>query len=352
MPVYQDKATKKWRVSYRIKDPVTGQWCQKTKRGFPTKREAKIAEAELMQETTTGGKTFHQISDEYNRYMSYSPELARKHEVRFEKSFSEYYDVPIQQITVAQLIDFQNRLNESKYATKTKRDTIQFVKAVFRYANTVYNIQNISSVLKSPKKTAQEKMKEMDIWTVEQFEQFIQYVQESYFKLFFTVLFWTGMRRGECIALQQSDLQGDELSITKSMKHFKNGFLPTKTGKSRRVKIDSQTLAALQPLLDQPGPFLFGGDRSLSISMIQRRFSEAVEASGVKPIRIHDLRHSHASMLINNGVNILAVSKRLGHANVSITLNVYSHLMEQTDNDMMVKIDEIHQKCCQNVVSQ
>ena len=56
--------------------------------------------------------------------------------------------------------------------------------------------------------------------------------------------------------------------------------------------------------------------------------------------------------LINNGVNILAVSKRLGHANVSITLNVYSHLMDQTDNDMMVKIDEIHQKCCQNVVSQ
>lgn len=342
MPVYQDKKTKQWYVSYRIKDPVTGKWHQKKKRGFDSKRSAKIAEAELMQDQSTNGKTFHQISDEYNKYMNYSPEMARKHEVRFEKSFSDYYDMPISKITVAQLVDFQNKLNESDYATKTKRDTIQFVKSVFRYGNTVYNIPNISTVLKSPKKTNEEKMQEMEIWTVEEFNQFIDCVHEYYYKAFFTLLFWSGLRRGEAIALQKSDLQGNELSITKSMKHFKNGFMPTKTGMSRRVKLDQKTIDIIKPLMDYQGGFIFGGDRSLSISTIQRRFKSAIEESGVKPIRIHDLRHSHASLLINNGINILSISKRLGHANVSITLNVYSHLMESTDNDMMEKIAKIH----------
>ena len=342
MPVYQDKKTGKWYVSYRVKDPINGTWHQKMKRGFQTKRDAKIAEAELMQESNPSNKTFHQIADEHAKYMQFSDEVAKKHIAHYTIRFADLYDMPINKITIPMLVDWQNKLSETAFATRTKNDTIQYVRAVFKYANMVYGIPNISTVLNSIKKTDQEKMKEMQIWTIEEFNQFIEHVDEYYYKAFFILLFWTGMRRGECIALQKSDLQGNEISITKSMKHHKNGFKPTKTGKPRKIKIDSKTRAALEPLLKYEGNFIFGGSRSLPISSIQRKFKKAIAESGVKPIRIHDLRHSHASVLINSGVNIVAVSKRLGHSSIEMTLKVYTHLLEQTDNDMMNKIESLH----------
>jgi integrase len=75
--------------------------------------------------------------------------------------------------------------------------------------------------------------------------------------------------------------------------------------------------------------------------MIDREFKKAMAASGVKQIRVHDLRHSHASVLLNNGVNILAVSKRLGHSSIKTTLEVYAHLMKESDDAMIEAIEKI-----------
>ena len=73
--------------------------------------------------------------------------------------------------------------------------------------------------------------------------------------------------------------------------------------------------------------FVFGGQVPVSDQTLRRRFDSYAQKAGVKKIRIHDLRHSHASLLINKGQNILIVSKRLGHSNITQTLNTYSHLM-------------------------
>ena len=73
--------------------------------------------------------------------------------------------------------------------------------------------------------------------------------------------------------------------------------------------------------------FVFGGEVPVSDQTLRRRFDSYAQKAGVKKIRIHDLRHSHASLLINKGQNILIVSKRLGHSNITQTLNTYSHLM-------------------------
>ncbi|MBQ1324985.1 MAG: tyrosine-type recombinase/integrase, partial [Solobacterium sp.] len=71
-------------------------------------------------------------------------------------------------------------------------------------------------------------------------------------------------------------------------------------------------------------------------------FNKAIAKAGVRKIRIHDLRHSHASLLINNGVNIVAVSKRLGHSNIEQTLQTYTHLLEKTDSQMLEIISGLH----------
>ena len=73
--------------------------------------------------------------------------------------------------------------------------------------------------------------------------------------------------------------------------------------------------------------FVFGGLVPISDQTLRRRFDYFADKAGVKKIRIHDLRHSHASLLINKGQNILIVSKRLGHSDITQTLNTYSHLM-------------------------
>ena len=100
----------------------------------------------------------------------------------------------------------------------------------------------------------------------------------------------------------------------------------------------------LEPFIADADPFVFGGHRSLPITNVQREFARAIEASGVKPIRIHDLRHSHASLLIAHGVPVLAVSKRLGHSSVNITLSTYAHLLQKTEDEMLDTIDTLRQK--------
>ena len=71
------------------------------------------------------------------------------------------------------------------------------------------------------------------------------------------------------------------------------------------------------------------------------QFKKAIKASGVKNIRLHDLRHSHATILINNGINIVAVSKRLGHADIETTLKTYTHLLSDTNKELIDKINAI-----------
>ena len=93
---------------------------------------------------------------------------------------------------------------------------------------------------------------------------------------------------------------------------------------------------------------MFGGIRPLAETTVQKRKKTAIQKSGVKEIRIHDFRHSHASLLLNNGVNVLAVSKRLGHSNVNMTMRVYAHLMEKTDESMMEFLNKSSQNLLNN----
>ena len=93
--------------------------------------------------------------------------------------------------------------------------------------------------------------------------------------------------------------------------------------------------------------FMFGGRNPLPRTSIERIKNKAISQAKVKKIRIHDFRHSHASNLIGEGMDIVAVSKRLGHSNVSITLQVYTHLI-QKNNDKLIDFIE---KSSQNLLN-
>ena len=330
-------------VQIKVKDPVTGKWTVRKKRGIQGKRNALAEERRMIEDQTyrSTSATFRDMWTLWETSTQPTQETIMHHRQHFEKRFSEFLDLPIEKITKAQLIEWRASLaNQERTSTATKNMTIMYVCSVFRFAHEVYDMKNPATVLKRIKASDSEVMSEMQVWTPEEYAQFRQAVENELFGLFFDALYWTGMRRGEGIALQKTDFKDGWLHIHASQETAKEGLKPTKTKTSRRIRVDDMLNRDLQPLLKEPGPYLFGGETPLAITTIARHFSNAIKRSGVRRIRLHDLRHSHATWLINNGANIVAVSKRLGHASIEQTLQTYTHLLRESDDELIQKINE------------
>lgn len=164
--------------------------------------------------------------------------------------------------------------------------------------------------------------------------------------LAFSMLFWSGMRKGELLALTLADFDFTEgsISITKSCSFSKGRDLiqDTKTPKGRRTILmpgvlmaDVQAYAARLYGL-QPSDRLF--PRSTR-DMLRRWMKRGSAAAGVKRIRIHDLRHSHASLLIEMGFSPLLIAERLGHESIDTTLQTYSHLYPNKQSELAAKLE-------------
>ena len=340
MPVYKD-SNGTWYYTYKKRDPITGNWKNIKKRGFPTKREATQAERQsLVKYEAKSSITFREMVTLWETYNDVSAAVKQKHEEHFRIRFGKYIDMPLDALSKPILSRFRAEIaNDDRFSTTTKNLTISYIRGVCKFAHDIYDIPDNSAVLTRLKQTDEEAMKEFDVWAPAEFDQFIKAVENPLYALFFTFLYWTGCRRGEAIALQKSELGDHTATIKYSQRTQAQGLKPTKKRRTRTIKLDDKLFTQLQPLINMSGPYLFGGDTGLSPNMITNYFKKGIEASGVKRIRVHDLRHSHATWLINNGVNIVAVSKRLGHKDVSTTLNTYTHLLESTDNNMMEKIN-------------
>lgn len=336
MPAYKDKERNTWFCVYT--QTVNGVSRQKKKRGFPTKRDALLWEAEMKRSDSKF--TLHTFAEMLEEYMLSidSSETSSNMKRNWCMKHFEYFSEPIEKISRQQLMEWRNALKSTGMATRTMNRGLGYVRGVFAYANKIYRIEDVSVVINNYKLTSEDK-KEMKVWTPAQFAQFQEHCDPAYLP-YFTFLYWTGCRRSEALAVCKEDVQGNKVSINKTIKHFKNGFLPLKNDASKRIiTVDDRTLSLMD--LEHANPFVFGEDRSLPITCIQREFKKATEAAGLPPIRIHDLRHSHATVLINNGANIVAISKRLGHASINETLKTYSHLLQKSDDELMDIIKEI-----------
>lgn len=341
MPVYKDKKRGTWYVKYS--QTVNGKRQQVFKRGFQTKKEAVLWESqETANHVGHTAMTFADLLTEQLKFINSSETSSAMKRSWLTKHFP-YYSEPINKISKPKLIEWRNSL-EGKLATRTINRGLAYVRAVFSYASSVYNIQDNGRILQSYKLTKEDKS-EMPVWTVDEFYKFIDAVEYPDYRAYFYYLFWSGVRRSEGLALCKDDIDGNRVRIWRSIKHYKNGFLPLKSDSSERtITLDDVTLEYLKPFIAKAEPFVFGETRSLPITSVQKVFEQAIKDSGVPRIRIHDLRHSHATMLINNGVNIVAVSRRLGHSDINITLKVYSHLLRKTEDEMVTTITNLHRK--------
>lgn len=351
MPVYKDKERNTYYVV--INHRVNGKNKPTFKRGFQTKREAVQYEKDAILEgkyAHTSG-TFLDMAYEQCAYEELT-EKTKREKIRNIKRYFLLCSKPIEKITKQDLAKWKNSFKEEKLATSSKNHIIGLVKSVFNYAEKIYELPNPTKAL-TPYKQTSDDVNEMHIWIPEQFEQLAKCLPNHVYQAYFTLLFWTGMRKSEALALCKDDIdfENNTISINKNITPKPpRVFTPLKTKASRRtISVDSVTMELLKPLCETADPYIFVNDSPLPVTTLDSVWRKAVKAAGLPYIRIHDLRHSHASWLIGNGVNIVAVSKRLGHSNLNQTLTVYTHLLESNSAEMINKIEKYRQKSIANV---
>lgn len=241
-------------------------------------------------------------------------------------------------------------LQEKGLSNKRVNQCIKFLREIFKYAN-AYNDTDFNPFKLIKKLEENEKYQFINYYTEEEFEKYISKADEIVYNTFFHLLFYSGLRKGEALALNWKDIDfnNGHIKIYKSMNQKIKGkryvIGATKNKSSNRViSLDEKTLSKLKKLKSYyqnnyesftNTQFIFGGENPISETSIDNKNREYSTRSKQDRIRIHDFRHSHASVLINKGADVLLVSKRLGHADIKMTLNTYAHLFKNREESII-----------------
>ena len=352
MSIHKDNATGKWRVVYRYTD-WTGETHQSSKRGFPTKREAQMWERELLLKKEAKldmtFESFYEIyvEDMQNRIRDNT--WGTKTNIARTKILPYFGKRKIGEIEPRDIIAWQNELlairqpNGKPYSASYLQKIHSQLSAIFNHAVNFYHLP--SNPAQKAGNMGKEEHREMLFWTKEEYLKFADVMMDkpvSYYA--FEILYWCGLRMGELLALTPVDFNFEThtLRINKSYQrlHREDVITPPKTLKSNR------TIKMSQFLCDEMQDYLKmlyepkEDERifTISKSYLHHEMNRGSKISGVKRIRVHDLRHSHVSLLINMGFTVLAIADRMGHESIDITYR-YAHLFPSEQTQMAEQLD-------------
>ena len=344
--------------------PVTGKQIQKYRSGFTTKKEAREEYSKLIlsstQELEENKKTisFQKFIEEtylpwYKTQVKESTYINRYSTI--QKHFAYFYKMATDEIEPIHVQSWQLEL-----AKEFSPNYVHVVQGLLSLAFDRAIVLGIAK--KNPSRmigNIKSKKTMVDFWTLEEFQKVISLLYkgdyyEHYLFISFWLLFMTGMRIGEAAALLWSDIDFDTglLSITKTM-YYKSmdDFKPVepKTQASiRTIYIDADTIRELKAWQEVQKKVLNNCDFVLSYNGIPtskhtlpRALEKLAGLAGVHRIKIHALRHSHASLLISMGENPLLIKERLGHEKIQTTLGTYGHLYPNTNLEVAKKLTGI-----------
>ena len=209
-----------------------------------------------------------------------------------------------------------------------------------------------------PPRTQGNGQQEMKTWSAEQLSAFLASTKGERLFPLWRVLAMTGMRRGEAVGLRWDDvdLENARLSVRRALIPHGDTVIVSepKTARSRRViALDAETIAALQAQAtrqlaeqerlgatwrDSGYVFTKENGKPHHPQTVSRSFEQALTEAKLPRIRLHDLRHTHATLALQAGIHPKVVSERLGHATVSITLDTYSHAIPAMQEEAAEKI--------------
>lgn len=216
--------------------------------------------------------------------------------------------------------------------------------ALFNYAVRYYDLRD--NPCRKAGSIGKSKADEMDFWTKQEFKEFLPSMDSKpEARMAFLLLYWTGMRIGELLALTYEDIDLEKrcITINKSYQRLngKDMITPPKTPKSnRKISIPPFLVEELKEYCSM----LYGITANERMFRFTKSFMEhemvrGIKETGVRRIRLHDLRHSHASLLVEMGFQPLAIAERLGHEKIETTLNTYSHLYPNKQAELAEKLE-------------
>ena len=291
--------------------------------------------------------TFENAYLEYIEYakLKLKPQSILKIKSRFNTHILPYFcDKKIKDISALDYLNWQKKIENLNYRFKYKKALHYCNVALWNYLKIFHGVNNNVPSLVGNFKNSYE-ITSYSYFTLEEFKLFINHIDTPIYKTLFNFLFFTGCRLGETLALTFNDLKHNCIYINKTLtKESYNGSriltLP-KTKKSiRTLRIDNMLIEELAELqiyyIKKFGFFnndfyIFGGLEPLSPSTIERKKNYYCDKAGLKRIRLHDFRHSHATLLFNNEVPINLITYRLGHSNINTTLTTYCHLIPENE---------------------
>ena len=350
-------------------DPLTGKRKRKKKRGFKTKRDAEKALALIESEVIKGTyfEPFHITFEEHlNEWFKIKRTTINTQTAEVYQGYMKNRIIPVlgdtqlSKLTPVLLQSYVNNLVEEGLASATIRKLRNIIKSSLDHAvNMELLPANPIVKIQLPKA----KKKEVAVWEVPEIHAFLKVAIEDRLYPAFHLAITTGMRRGEILGLRWEDINFEKRilyvrqTLSRDGKHFLNGA-KTDAGE-RRIKLANETIAMLKKqkrIIAKEklacGPEYHDHDLVVCTSKgtpvipsnLKRTYQRLIKEADVPLIRFHDLRHTHATMLLAQGVHAKVISERLGHSNIKTTIDIYSHILPDMQEEAANQVDVIFSK--------
>lgn len=372
MPIYKMDGKKDGKQRYRVRvnyidDNGNARQTERVIYGLPEAKEFELSLAKTIRQPLTGKElTVKELLDEYLNTKKYE---VRETTLDKNRKVLETHIIPhlgtkrLKSLNLHTLKAWKQTISEKGLSSTFEKNIFGELRALLNYAVKMEHIDSHPLARLGNFKDAYETKKTISYYTADEFKKFIEKAKkhaeiqtdlyEWNYYVFFNIAFYTGMRKGEINALKWSDIENNTIYVRRSIaQKVKGGDRETPT-KNRSSNRDIQLPLPLMKILDEhkarcalADKFtdewrICGGERCLRDSSISNRNIQFSEAAKVKTIRIHDFRHSHASLLANAGINIQEIARRLGHAKIEITWNIYSHLYPKEEERALKVLNEL-----------
>jgi len=371
MPIYKSKKPTKsgkvffFKVSYI---DSFGNKKQKSSKLYEKKSEARDAELKFLSQLKENRNAPMDMTfeDLYYKFREFQDDKIRdstkRNYVNKLKYLTPFMKIKCKDYTIDHYEDWKKELNKNpNLVPSTKNDILKFWKSILNYGAEWYGFDFSRAYRKMTKfNNPDELKKEMSFYTFEEFQKFLSYEDDLYYRCVWKILYYCGLRRGEARGLQWTDIdfKNKTLSVNKQVQsigdHNTQWYISKpKTDSSYRVIPMCDSLVDELKLYYEKVSkfenfnknfFVLGrnnGVEPFPPSAIRDRKRKLSQLAGLKEIRLHDFRHSCASLLINNGANITLVARFLGHSKIEETLSTYTHMFQSAMDQVVNLINDI-----------
>jgi integrase len=363
---YVKKEGSSWYFAVDMGKGEDGKRKRMKKRGFATKKEAEAALAKVMHELNSG--TFVQPTKTlYKDFLNDWLEN-KKHSIKQQTHYNyvmiankhiipEMGHLNVQQITAVVIQKFVNSLCSNSLTSAYIKKIIDVLNGSLKKAKRLGIISNNPVELIERPRISK---KEMKVWDVQEVEKFLSAAQNDRLYIAFLLAITTGMRQGEILGLRWKDIDFDNntLSVRQTLSHDGKTLTPEAKTKSslRTIHLPNHVLTALkkhrnnirqeklkmgEQYKDHDLVVCTSVGTPVSPRNLNRTWYRLIEQSGVTQIRFHDLRHTHATLLLKEGIHVKVVAERLGHSNTRMTLDTYSHVQPNMQEEAANAINKL-----------